>query len=56
MFVAHDNAERSHQAKGNVPRPGTDEPEPRILKFPTDEVKCQERLGGRLKHYYRIAA
>ena len=25
-------------------------------KFPSGEVKCRERLGGLLKHYYRAAA
>jgi putative transposase len=38
-----------------VPLPDADEPEPQILKFPTGEVKCRERLGGLLKHYYRAA-
>jgi hypothetical protein len=26
------------------------------LKFPAGEVRCRERLGGLLKHYYREAA
>jgi hypothetical protein len=30
--------------------------EPRILQFPSGEVKCRERLGGLLKHYYRATA
>ena len=30
--------------------------EPRILKFPAGKVKCKERLGGLLRHYYRAAA
>jgi putative transposase len=55
-FVAHYNEERPHQAKGNVPLPDADQTEPRILKFPPGEVKCRERLGGLLKHYYRAAA
>jgi hypothetical protein len=29
---------------------------PQVLMFPTGEVKCRERLGGLLKHYYRAAA
>jgi putative transposase len=52
-FVAHSNEERPHQAKGNVPLPDADEPEPRILSFPSGEVRCSERPGGLLKHYYR---
>lgn len=30
--------------------------DPTILKFPPGKVKCSERLGGLLKHYYRDAA
>lgn len=33
-----------------------DADEPHILKFPKGKVKCRERLGGLLKHYYREAA
>jgi len=33
-----------------------DASEPPILKFPTGDVQCRERLGGLLKHYYRAAA
>jgi len=29
---------------------------PRILKFPSGKVRCRERLGGLLRHYYREAA
>ena len=54
-FVAYYNEERPHQAKGNVPLPDAEQTEPRILKFPSREVKCRERLGGLLKHYYRAA-
>jgi hypothetical protein len=50
------NLERPHQAKGNVPLPDADEDEPRILQFPSGKVKCRERLGGVLRHYYRAAA
>ncbi len=48
--------ERPHQAKGNVPLPDADKKTPPILKFPSGEVKCRERLGGLLKHYHRVAA
>jgi putative transposase len=54
-FVTHYNQERPHQAKGNVPLSDADEPEPRILKFPSGEVKCRWRLGGLLTHHYRAA-
>lgn len=30
--------------------------EPCVLPFPSGEVKCRERLGGLLRHYYREAA
>src|SRR5262249_27443950 len=61
-FVQHYHQERPHQAKGNVPLcdadavANADEEEPRILKFPTKKVRCRERLGGLLRHYYRAAA
>jgi putative transposase len=55
-FVEHYHEEKPHQAKGNVPLCEADEDEPRILKFPTGEVKCRKSLGGLLKHYYRAAA
>jgi putative transposase len=55
-FVEHYHQERPHQAKGNVPLCEANEDEPRILKFPSGEVKCRERLGGLLRHYYREAA
>jgi putative transposase len=55
-FVQHYNLERPHQAKGNAPLPEADAVESRILKFPSGEVRCRERLGGLLKHYYRAAA
>jgi hypothetical protein len=55
-FGEHDNAERPHQPKGNVPLPEVDQDEPRILKFPSGEVRFRERLGGLLEHYYRAAA
>ena len=51
-YLEHYNAERPHQAKGNVPLPEADEKEPRILPFPSGEVRCRERLGGLLRHYH----
>ena len=58
-FVAHHNTERPHQARGNVPLPDAaaeDAGQPRILPPTTGEVRCRERLGGLLRHYYRAAA
>lgn len=55
-FVTHYHEERPHQSRGNVPLCNADETEPRILTFPSGEVKCRQRLGGLLKHYYRAAA
>jgi putative transposase len=52
-YLEHYNAERPHQARGNVPLPDADEP--RILQFPAGGVRCRERLGGLLRHYYRVA-
>ncbi|HJZ60437.1 MAG TPA: integrase core domain-containing protein [Gemmataceae bacterium] len=58
-FVDHDNAERPHQTRGNVPLPvaqADDAGEPRVLPLPSGEVRCRKRLGGLLKHYSRAAA
>jgi putative transposase len=55
-FVEHYHRERPHQALGNVPLPEAEDGAPRVLRFPTGEVRCRERLGGLLKHYYRAAA
>jgi putative transposase len=54
-YLEHYNAERPHQAKGNVPLPEADADGPRVLPFPSGEVRCRERLGGLLKHYHRAA-
>jgi putative transposase len=59
QYAEHHNLERPHQARGNVPLPvaaADAAGEPRILPFPSGEVKCRQRLGGLLKHYYRAAA
>jgi putative transposase len=55
-YVAHYLEERPHQGLGNVPLSEAGDDAPRVLKFPTGKVKCRERLGGLLKHYYREAA
>jgi putative transposase len=59
QYAEYHNLERPHQARDNVPLPvaaSKDAGEPRILPFPSGEVKCRQRLGGLLKHYYRAAA
>jgi putative transposase len=58
-YVARYNGERPHQARGNVPLPAAraeDAGEPHSLPLPTGRVRCRERLGGLLRHYYRSAA
>ena len=48
-YVAHYNTERPHQSMDNKP----------LIQLPISskgDVKCKERLGGVLKHYYREAA
>ena len=40
----------------NVPPPKAEDDAPRLLRFPTGEVKCRERLAGLLKHDYQQAA
>ena len=54
-YLAHYNHERPHQSKGNVPLPEAD-CEPSIVRFPSGEIECRERLGGLLRHYHRVAA
>lgn len=52
----HYLVERPHQGVGNVPLTEADSDEPRIVPFPSGAIRCRERLGGLLKHYYRAAA
>lgn len=49
-FLAHYHEERAHQSMGNAPLVKSAEPPPS-----EGEVRCRERLGGLLKHYYRAA-
>jgi len=48
-YIEHYNSERPHQGIGNVPISG--ECDSRLGR-----VRCNERLGGLLKHYYRVSA
>jgi len=50
-YLAHYNHERPHQGIGNVPLEVSTE-------CPQDDgtVICDERLGGLLRHYSRLAA
>jgi putative transposase len=52
-YLAFYHQDRPHQGLDNVPPNGG---EPCILAFPGSVVRCQERLGGLLKSYSRIAA
>jgi putative transposase len=47
-YLAYYHEERPHQGKGNVPLTPAAAP-------PEGEVRCRERLGGLLRHYYRRA-
>jgi hypothetical protein len=53
-FVAHYNGDRPHQGKGNRPLTGPDPPDWCGAVAP-ENVLCDERLGGLLKHYRRRA-
>ncbi|HEX5106396.1 MAG TPA: integrase core domain-containing protein, partial [Pirellulaceae bacterium] len=63
-YLAHYHEERPHQSLDNRPlkqtiprgRP-TNHFGPLVEQVvPLSEVRCQERLGGLIKHYYRKAA
>ena len=60
QYVTYYHLERPHQSLGNEPllkMPGTDKPPDNgELGIPAGAIKCQTRLGGLLKHYYRDAA
>jgi putative transposase len=56
VFVQHYNRERPHQGVGNRPLSEVGADPPPTLPFPAGEIVCEERLGGLLKHYRRIAA
>lgn len=49
QYIQYFNAERPHQGIGNAPISGRSSPR-------LGRVRCRERLGGLLKHYYRDAA
>ena len=49
-FVAHYHEERPHQGLGN------ERIAPKMPSIGTSPVRCQVRLGGVLKFYYRDAA
>ena len=50
-YLAYYNEERPHQGRGNEPLKAKAVSAPAI-----GEVVCRERLGGLLRHYYRMAA
>jgi putative transposase len=51
-YVAHYHTERPHQGKGNVPLTGATEAPASVS---TNDIVCDERLGGLLRHYRRAA-
>jgi len=53
-FVAYYYDHRPHQGIGNRLIGDESEYPPAVVRL--DEVRCQQRLGGLLKHYYRQAA
>jgi putative transposase len=53
-YEAYFNERRPHQSLANVPPAGAATVEETALTV--EEVLCDERLGGLLKHYYRQAA
>jgi transposase InsO family protein len=50
-YVEHYHEERPHQGLGNFTPERTVMPRP----TPLDEIQCEERLGGLLRHYRRAA-
>ena len=50
-YVDHYHRERPHQGLGNTVIEGASNPRP----TPVTEVRCEERLGGLLRHYRRAA-
>jgi putative transposase len=49
------NERRPHQGVGNRPLSVVASPEP-LEEFVAEDIACEERLGGLLKHYQRRAA
>jgi putative transposase len=52
-YLIHYHQERAHQGVGNVLLSGT--PPPPVARVTTEDVVCEERLGGLLKHYRRAS-
>ena len=51
QFLAYYHAERNHQGLDNrLIEPGDE------VRLTDGDIKCNERLGGLLKYYYRDAA
>jgi putative transposase len=55
QYLGHYHQERPHQGLDNVPPDGSSRAEEAGPLSAAAEVRCQERLGGLLKHYYRAA-
>jgi putative transposase len=56
VALANEKKSGATLAKADDAKPTREDDAPRILKLPSKKVKCRERLGGILKHYYREAA
>jgi putative transposase len=52
-FLAHYHGERPHQGLGNVPPQGAAPPP--VSRVTTEDIVCEQRLGGLLKHYRRAS-
>jgi hypothetical protein len=48
------NELRPHQSKANLPLSGADPPP--TAAFTAEDIVCEERLGGLLKHFHRRVA
>jgi putative transposase len=59
VWLDHYHTERPHQSKENdllvIKRDQKRKPA-RAKAFPVSDVRCEQRLGGLLKHYYRKAS
>ncbi len=55
-WVTYYHTVRPHQGLGNVPIAGSLPPPAPLESLQLEDIECQARLGGLLKHYERMAA
>jgi putative transposase len=55
-YVLYHNKFRPHQGLGNRPLGAGEDPPLRTAEVESGTVRCQQWLGGQLKHYHRQAA